>query len=87
MRYDEVRSQIEAMRLNRLDVVVFVGAFLAGVTLYAVLHVVLRLPQWAVTVVMISVMLSYAGVAVGVPRLRVRLDQAGDNAHASSACC
>jgi hypothetical protein len=74
-------GEAEAIRSSRGDAVAFVAAVLLGAALYAGLHVVLHLPQLVVTAAIIAVMLLYAATVVRVPRLRVRLDQAGDNAY------
>jgi methyl-accepting chemotaxis protein len=74
-RIDSIRHTL------RLDTIVFTGAFVTGVILYFTLHVYFQLSQIIVTAAVVGVMLVYAGVMWGVPRLRLRLDQAGDNAY------
>lgn len=76
-----LRSGLMASTSNSLDVLAFAAAFVSGAVLYFSLHFVLALPQWLVSATLIGVMLTYAGVCTAVPRLRVRLDQAGDNAY------
>ena len=67
-------------RTNRPDLVVFVVCFLLGLALYFVLRS-LAAPQLVVTLAVVAVMVFYAIAVAGVPKLRVRLDQAGDNAY------
>lgn len=74
-------ERIDSIRLNRLDLIAFIGTFLAGVILYVTLYVFLGLHQTIVTIAIVGVMLAYACLVYRVPRLRVRLDQAGDNAY------
>lgn len=81
MRNHVFTERIEAIRLSWLDLTAFIGAFLAGVSLYVTLHVLFHLHPVFVTTAIIGVMLAYALLVAGVPRLRVRLDQAGDNAY------
>jgi len=81
MKSDASTKGIEVTWFSRLDVIAFVAAFLTGFILYVGLHVVFQLSQWIVTVAILLVMCAYALVAIRVPRLRVRLDQAGDNAY------
>ena len=71
----------EATRLNRLDLIAFIAAFLAGLSLYIALHFVFHLHQAIVSAAIVGVMLTYSLVVARVPQLRVRLDQAGDNAY------
>jgi hypothetical protein len=74
-------ERAEALRETRGDLIAFVGAFGAGVTLYAVLHVLLDVRQAYVTLAILVVMAAYAFLAAKTARFRVRLDQAGDNAY------
>lgn len=67
-------------RETRLDVYLFFVAFGGGLSLYFGLKL-LGFGQLSQTVAIISTMLLYAGAVAKVPRLRVRLDQAGDNAY------
>jgi len=67
-------------KATRLDVLVFCGAFLVGVVGYFILHR-LDVHQLFESGVIVSVMLVYATLVARVPRLRVRMDQAGDNAY------
>jgi len=73
-------EQLESTKVNRLDILVFVGSFFGGLVVYFVLRQ-LGVPQRFVTTSIIGVMLVYAAIVAIVPRLRVRLDQAGDNAY------
>jgi hypothetical protein len=59
----------------------FGATFVAGLGLYISLHVVLGLPQLVVSGAIVLVMAVYAFSVAKVPKLRVRLDQAGDNAY------
>src|SRR5690606_30127225 len=62
------------------DVLTFLGAFTLGAGLYFVLRLA-GSPQLLLTVVVVGVMVAYALAAAILPRLRVKLDQAGDNAY------
>jgi len=81
-------ERFEALKNSRWDIYTFIGAFSLGVIVYLGLRLVLRAlaisPMWTqliITMSIIGVMLLYA-LAIGlIPRLRVRLDQAGDNAY------
>ena len=75
-----LRERLAPGRETRLDVYLFFIAFAGGLLLYFTLKW-LGLGQLSQTVAIISVMLLYAGTVAKVPRLRVRLDQAGDNAY------
>jgi low affinity Fe/Cu permease len=66
---------------TRYDLFAFVGAFLAGVILYFYLYVIADAHQVAVSAAMIAVMAAYTFLAFRLPLLRVRQDQAGDNAY------
>lgn len=74
-------GQAEVIGSSRGDLVAFSVAFGAGWAAYVLLHVVLQLRQPIVTTVIVAVMVVYATLVVRAPRLRVRLDQAGDNAY------
>jgi hypothetical protein len=73
-------DNLAATRASRLDILVFLGAFLGGLTVYGGLRA-LGLSQLIVTVWLIAVMAAYSVAVASLPRLRVRLDQAGDNAY------
>jgi hypothetical protein len=79
--YAQIERGVAAIRLSRLDVIAFAAAFVAGLVVYVVVHVLLRAPQWIVSAMIVGVMVLYAGSVWFVPRLRVRTDQAGDNAY------
>jgi hypothetical protein len=66
---------------DQLDLVAFILAFLLGIALYITLHFFLQLHPAIVSAAVIFVMITYAILIANVPRLRVRLDQAGDNAY------
>lgn len=63
-----------------IDSKVFLAAALAGATLL-ILSKFLNIPQLIITLLMVCVVLSYSVAVVIVGRLRLRLDQAGDNAY------
>jgi hypothetical protein len=65
---------------SRLDVYAFFSAFVVGLASYLLLHLTVR-TQLFETLAIVICMFAYAIVVVRVPRLRVRLDQAGDNAY------
>ncbi|HEX6994595.1 MAG TPA: hypothetical protein VF339_10675 [Gammaproteobacteria bacterium] len=67
-------------RETRLDVYLFFLAFGGGLVLYFGLKL-LGFGQLSQTAAIVSTMLLYAAAVAKVPRLRVRLDQAGDNAY------
>lgn len=78
----------QTARAARWDVYVFVGAFITGALVYLGVRLGLEhlgvahtLVQIVVTASIVLVMLIYAFVVSRIPRLRVRLDQAGDNAY------
>lgn len=78
---DPILSEhLDATKSTRLDLLVFLGAFVTGLALYFALRLS-GVSQVYVTMVVVGVMLLYALVVGRVPRLRVRLDQAGDNAY------
>jgi hypothetical protein len=68
-------------RSRRVDVVAFIGTFLIGLLFYSVGHFIFHFSQIIIIIGIICVMLAYAWLVFQVPRLRVRLDQAGDNAY------
>jgi methyl-accepting chemotaxis protein len=67
-------------RESRLDIYLFFLAFLGGLLMYAALKL-FGFGQLSQTAAIVSTMFLYAGAVAKVPRLRVRLDQAGDNAY------
>ncbi len=67
-------------RESRLDIYLFFLAFVGGLLLYATLKA-LGFGQLSQTAAIVSTMFLYAGAVAKVPRLRVRLDHAGDNAY------
>lgn len=77
---DQVSEAMRSLR-ERMDVTVFIGTFITGVILYVLFHSILNLPQWMVTSTIVLILLLYGVVSWVVPRLRLRLDQAGDNAY------
>src|SRR5260370_28635 len=73
-------ERLESLLVARIDIAVFFTAFVSGAALFLVLHA-LRVRQLAVTSAIVAIMLAYALIVMRVPRLRVRLDQAGDNGY------
>src|SRR6267142_1002392 len=71
---------VDAATTTRLDIIVFLLSVVLGVAAYSVLRF-LHVPQWVVTSSLVGLMLLYAVGVASIPRLRVRLDQAGDNAY------
>lgn len=79
---DQVLTEgADSLKGSRRDLLAFAIAFVLGILLYVSLHVVLDLSQTIVTAAILLVMLAYAVFVAKVPQLRVRLDQAGDNAY------
>lgn len=75
-----VVDRLSTARRERLDVAAFLFAVVLGVTLYLTLRWS-GAPQYFMTLAVIGVMGTYAIAVSNVRRLRVRLDQAGDNAY------
>lgn len=73
-------ERLEAVHYSRQDVLVFLAAGLGGAGLYF-FQLYINAPQWVKTTTLVSVLVVYALVVAKTPRLRVRLDQAGDNAY------
>src|SRR2546422_1277958 len=71
---------VTAAPTTRLDIIVFLGSFVLGVAGYFLLRS-LGFPQWVITGLLVGLMAVYAVAVVGMPRVRVRFDQAGDNAY------
>lgn len=67
-------------RFARPDLLLFMGAALGGAALYMGLHL-MQFSQLAQTAAVAIVMLGYAFAVARIGRMRVRLDQAGDNAY------
>jgi hypothetical protein len=66
---------------SRLDLYAFIAAFGSGLVLYMVLQFVFHTNKLLITALIVLIMLTYAFFIWRIPRLRVRLDQAGDNAY------
>lgn len=78
---DPVYSErLAPTRATRPDIIAFGVAFLIGVTAYGLLHWY-GIHQIVISAAIASVMIAYSVVVARVPRLRVRMDQAGDNAY------
>ena len=77
---DPLSLEAERTKTTRLDIVVFFIALVVGVGSYFLLRA-LDVRQGLITTGLVLVMVSYGLVVAGVPRLRVRLDQAGDNGY------
>lgn len=75
-----LRERLAAGGESRLDIYVFFVAFCGGLALYFALKR-FGVGQLGQTAAVVSTMLAYAFAVARVPRLRVRLDQAGDNAY------
>jgi hypothetical protein len=71
---------LESAESTRPDLVLFVLAVFGGVTLYVLMHGA-HFSQLVETVVLLGIMVGYAILVWRIPRIRVRLDQAGDNAY------
>jgi hypothetical protein len=72
----------ESPQSTRLDVAVFGLAFVLGVIAYLGIRGWLgNSAQILVTSTLVALMAAYAAAIVWVPRLRVRMDQAGDNSY------
>lgn len=80
MRTPIAQATIRSIKATRLDVGVFFGSFLGAIVIYICLRI-LGVRQLWLTAAMIGVMLLYAALVLWTPRLRMRLDQAGDNAY------
>lgn len=75
-----LREGLESAESTRPDLLLFVLAVLGGVTAYLYMHEA-HMRQLHETVVICGIMVSYAYLVCRIPRVRVRLDQAGDNAY------
>lgn len=75
-----MRPRPDGIAANRLDITAFIAALIIGLASYAVLQAV-GASQLVVTAAVVTSMTGYALTVARVPRLRVRLDQAGDNAY------
>jgi hypothetical protein len=80
MRDAVLKEGLAPAKSTRLDVMVFFGAFTSGLVAYSVLRG-LEVHQGFQTAAVVFVLSTDAVVVAVVPRLRVRLDQAGDNAY------
>src|SRR5215216_504004 len=64
------------------DVALFGTMFLVVVGTYVTLRIWLgERAQLPISIALVALMVAYAVIVIWVPRLRVRLDQAGDNAY------
>ncbi len=77
---DLLTIEAERAKTSRLDVVVFFAALVLGVGAYFLLRA-LNVDQRIITSALVGLMVLYTVIVAWVPRLRVRLDQAGDNAY------
>ena len=80
MTVSDLGRQIETARVVRLDVLAFLSAFVVGMLLYLGLRWA-GYGQLVQTIAVVTAMIMYAASVWVVPRLKVRLDQAGDNAY------
>src|SRR6266481_4536390 len=72
----------ESRQSTWLDVAVFALAFVLGVISYIGLRAWLgKSAQIPVTSTLVALMILYVAAVVWAPRLRVRMDQAGDNSY------
>lgn len=76
----DIAKQLDSARVVRLDLIAFFGAFIGGIALYFSFRMV-GVGQIGQTCAVVGVMLLYSLLVWLVPRLKVRLDQAGDNAY------
>ena len=76
-----VTRTLRSLKSTRVDLFLFLLAFVSGVGLYLGMHLLLHVPQLLMTLTIVLVMCAYAACSAFVPALRVRLDQAGDNAY------
>jgi len=76
----EIVRQLDTARVIRLDLIAFFGAFIGGLALYFSFRMV-GAGQIGQTCAVVGVMIVYSLLVWLVPRLKVRLDQAGDNAY------
>lgn len=75
-----LREGLETAESSRPDLALFVICVLGGIMLYLLMHQS-HVRQLVETGVICGIMLGYAGLICRIPRVRVRLDQAGDNAY------
>lgn len=66
---------------KRLDIYSFVFATVIGIIFYFILHIWLQLHQFIILLTLWSVMVAYVIAICYIPAMRLRMDQAGDNAY------
>lgn len=79
-----IKEQLEKEYENsyrRRDIVAFIVTFFVGFLLYVFLHRMLHLNQLLVTISILLTMVVYAWIMYSDLSMRVRMDQAGDNAY------
>lgn|ERR1051325_645659 len=77
---DPLSIEAERSKTTRLDIVAFFVVLVVGIVWYFTMRA-LGAPQWAITLGLVAMMLAYALTVALTPRLKIRLDQAGDNAY------
>ncbi len=75
------KSEVPKRKFKRLDTIVFLGAFFLGAGAYFVLNFVLQTKKIVIAGAIILIMILYAIISYLTPRIKVRLDQAGDNSY------
>lgn len=76
----DLATQNQHVPQTRLDVAFFGITFAVGFLAYTAMRR-MRIPQEQITGAIVCIMVLYAAASAGIPRLKVRLDQAGDNAY------
>lgn len=76
----ETERQLQSVLWARADVLMFLLAFSVGIAGYGIAHT-LGVRQWLQTSIVVGVMIAYAVAVWLAPRVKLRLDQAGDNAY------
>src|SRR6516225_8414570 len=71
---------LESAEVSRPDLLLFVMVVMGGGMAYVYMHLV-HVRQMIETAVILGIMVSYAFLVWRIPRVRSRLDQAGDNAY------
>ena len=77
---DPLSIEAERSKTTRLDIVAFFVVLVVGIVWYFTMRA-LGAPQWAITLGLVAMMLAYALTVALTPRLKIRLDPAGDNAY------
>lgn len=80
MRDPIAKERLATILYARLDIAAFVATALGGAAIYFALRQ-FDAPQWLKSVVLVGALCAYALAVWRIPRVRIRLDQAGDNAY------